>query len=69
MLILLSDEYNKLLDLISSFGISIPNSHIIASFAHTHILFSFVPSPSLQPIIVQLNNVFKDLMLLGTKMI
>lgn len=38
--------------------ISIPNSHLIASLVHTHILFSFVPSLAhCKPIIVQLKGV------------
>lgn len=38
--------------------ISIPNFHLIASFAHTHILFSFLLSLPPWPVIVQLSNVF-----------
>ena len=38
--------------------ISIPNSHLLTSFAHPHLIFiCALPSPS-QPIIVYLNNVF-----------
>lgn len=62
VLILLSDEYNQLLDSISSCAgenFCVPNSHIIASFAHTRLIFIGAYSSPSQPIIVQLNNFFK----------